>query len=167
MAAARKGTFRFIYTFTQRRGYMKFDMSGEGLTLGDVDFVKLHTYCHSVFGGTHSYILRHELDPGGWGAALAASEADFISTNANLQDTLSIGSTGTKIWDVDKNDIDFTDVNYLRITSTAPGVGSNNRAQFRTQNYGTASQRPFLRFTLAAPAGGIVDIPMMGVGTMG
>lgn len=167
MVAGRKGTQRFFtYTFTQRRSYMKFDMSGEGLSLGDVDYVQLHTYCHSVFGGTHSYFLRHSLDPNGWGTTLEANQADFVSTADNLQDTLSIGSTGWKIWDVDKNDLDFTDWNYFRITTASPGVGSNNSAGFRTQNYGTASQRPFLRFTLVS--GAVVNVPLlplMGVGS--
>ena len=167
MAAARKGTFRFgVYTFTQRRGYMQFDMSGEGLSLGDVDFVKLHNYCHVVFNAGHEYFVR-SADSGdaNWGPTLVAANPDFVSTAAHLEDSKTISGTGAKIWDVDKNNIDFSGITYARITSKAPGNGSNNRTQYRTQNYGTASQRPFLRFTLAA--GGVVivpSLPLLGVG---
>ena len=161
MAAGRKGTSRFgINTFTQRRCYMKADMSSEGLSVGDVDFVKLHTHCHVVFNGTHTYLMK-SADSGdaNWGATLAASAADFVSTTAHAEDSLSIGSTGAKIWDMDKNNIDFSGITYFRLTSLTPGIGTNNRTQYRTENYSVASQRPFLRFTLLDLT--VVDIPML------
>lgn len=138
-------------TFSNTRTYMKFDMSSQGLAVGDVASVQLRMYCTAVSGGSQNVHCRSSQT--GFGTTLEATEADYLSTSTNIEGELDIGSTGYHYFDINKNNLTFSSWNYFRLASHAENsTGANQSLTFGSQTNSTTAYRPLLIFTLSSGA---------------
>lgn len=139
----------FNDTYNNSRAFMKFDLSGAGLSVDGIESIELRTYVSAVFGGQESHRLRSAIDPNGWGAVLEATAADFTSTATNIEvSSKAISSTGWQAWSCNKNNLDLTGFTYYRISAIHENDKTYRYADFSTQN--AAGNHPVLRITLTS-----------------
>jgi hypothetical protein len=139
-----------IYTYTQRRGFLPFDLSAEGISPDSIESAQLILQCVTLVGGTSSIQLHSAIDPDGFGTTLQATNADWASSDTYLEDTESITSTGQYTWTIDPSHIDTTGVTYFRLRQEGEG-GSAIFFKSATFNSTTAaSNKPILRLVLAS-----------------
>ncbi len=143
----------FGYDFTYWRGYMKFNITSPPFTLAEIDSVVLRLYCtaKSVNGTVR---LRSAGAGTNWGATLVANSTDYNSTSTELEDDVSITSTGSKDFDVDKNNLNLSGYTYFRVSYLNDG-GTQSLIQFASQNNGTSANRPLLIVNWTEAATGI------------
>lgn len=138
------------YTFNTRRGFLRFDLSGAGIS--GIASAQLILVCTSTVGGGGDILLLSAQDPDGFGTTLDATEADFISSNTYEESTVSVTSTGTKTWTIDPAHISVSGITYFRLSLVGEygEVPINNGALFNSQNAGTPANRPILRLVLSS-----------------
>ena len=140
------------YTFQTRRGFMSFDLSGEGISPGSIATAELILTATTIVGGGSNIELYTALDPDGFGATLDATEPDFSSSAVDFESALNVTTTGTKTWEVDPDHINATGVTYfcLRHQSEFTEVPHNTGSLYASQTNATVGSRPILRLTLSS-----------------
>jgi hypothetical protein len=153
-----------LNTFTERRLYFKFRPVDLDLIQSDYASAVLQVTVTAVTS-TGSYYLRSaKTADSNWGATITSDATDWTTTEAHLEDTLSIGATGTQQFDVDLDNIDWADTAYFRIQPDGPGLGTNNAITVGMQNHATEASRPVL--ILTEKSGAVVRLlALTGVGT--
>ncbi len=147
---------RFSDTYTITRGFLKFDLSPYGLSLGDITAVELRTYHTSLVGGSNSYRVRSAKSGDVvWGTTLDANATDFGSTKAHIEQTQTISSTGWKSWTVNKNNLDLSGFTYFRMAISVENSTYTRNTVFNTQE--ATSNKAILRVTTVS-AGGLQQV---------
>lgn len=138
------------YTHTTQRGFMRFDTSSMP-AVGDITDVVLRLRCTGIATAGGCDICLHSSTTDTWGDDLDATEADFTSTDTNLEDTKSVTSTGSYDFDVDKNNLNDSGDTHFRLRTN--NANSGEGATFATQDHSTQSYRPQLIITYTTAAG--------------
>ena len=149
-----------VDTYKYYRGYVKFDLSGAGLSVDDIATVVLRAYCYSKNGADATHRLRSGSAGDNWGATLTASEADFLSTDVNIEQDIPITGTGWKEWTVDKTHLDLAGWTYFRLADIGEGSHTTSYCIYYTQD--NATNRPVLRITLVDPSV-IIEVDSLGM----
>lgn len=138
------------YTYTQRRGFIPFDLFAAGIGAGTVESAQLILRCTTVVGGSVPVQLRSAVDPNGFGATLDSTHADWASTQTFTEDTQIVDATGVWTWDVDPAHLSYTGPTYFSLFDEDEGAGASfqTAAVFNSSEAGTPANRPILRLTL-------------------
>ena len=132
-----------IYTFTNTRGFLRFDLSGQPFGVGDIVSVKLKIRVTSQIS-TDSYQLWSGSTGDNWGTALSADAVDWGSTRVSLEDTIAISGIGNYEFDIDKNNFILTGFTHFIVRSTTENQQNYKTINIASQTHGTASYRPSL-----------------------
>ena len=148
------------YTYTKRRIFMAFDLTGSGLTAADVVSVELIMYCNALISGGTTVTLKSATGASGFGATIDATAADFTSTLTNTEDNQSISATGYYTFTVDKNNLDYNGRCYFRMTSDDEGQPATwyTGVTFSATEAG-APYQPTLRLNLLS--GQVISVQMV------
>lgn len=138
------------FTFNQRRAFMPFDLLSTGLSAGDVESADLIFIVQTVTGGGCPARVTSSGNAGGFGATLDATNADWASSDDNLETEIAINATGTYTVPVAVANLDFSGETYYRLMNAEEGQGAmyDRGFTFSTGSAGTPSNRPILRLTL-------------------
>lgn len=138
------------YTYSQQRGFLPFDLSSFGLSLGRVESAVLILRCTTTVGGGATVQVRTAVDPNGFGATLDATHNDWISTQTYAEETQFVNATGFWQWNIDPAHLDYAGVTYFSLFNEDEGAGSSFQTSsvFNSREAGTPENRPVLRLTL-------------------
>ena len=140
-----------IYTHTYNRSYMKFSITDPPFTLDQIDSVVLKVRCTNIIGAGGNIRLRSDINTDNWGADLDATAGDYNSTDTEVEDTISITSTGEHEFDVDKNNLNLNGLTYFRLSYlSTSGIST---LDFGSQDHGTSAYRPQLIVTYTTASG--------------
>lgn len=148
-------------TYTNTRWYTSFDTSTITAALADITSVKLYVNVTAITG-TETYRCRTDDGTDNWGTTVDASEADFNSTDTNLESDLSLSSTGWKSFTINKNNLDLSGTTWVRLASVNESTQEVKSLTIASQNNATASNRPYLE---VVSSDGILNLrTLIGVG---
>lgn len=149
------------WAFNLRRAFTSFDLSAAGIAAGTVESAQLILNCTAIVGGSCPVQLMSD-SATGWGTTLDATHDDWISTRANVEDTLVVSSTGSgKTWNVNPNNLSYTGRTWFSLWNTDEGISApyQTSATFSTKEAGTPANRPILRLTLRS--GQVIFVQVM------
>ena len=96
-------------TYSITRAFLRFNTSQITAALADIVSVKLKVkFTQIAFNPAEMYLRSAISTDDNWGTALTAALADFASTIAHLEDTVYVGSTGWKEFNIDKNNLNLS-----------------------------------------------------------
>lgn len=144
------GPILLIFTYIQRRGFLPFDLSAEGISPGSIESAQLILQCTILVGSTSHIQLHSAIDPNGFGTTLEAIYDDWASSDTYLEDTVDIGSTGQYTWDIDPSHIDVTGVTYFRLRQQEEGASAVFFKSVTFSSTTAASNKPILRLVLSS-----------------
>lgn len=151
-----------FFQYNQRRAFWPFDLTGSGLSAGDVELAELILVCTIIVGGGNDMILTSAIGANGFGALLEATNGDWASTVTNLEDTLLVNATGTYTFSVNPANLDYTGVNYFRLKNAADDGMDSEDAPYQTgasfSSANASSNKPILRLTLRSGQVIIINI---------
>lgn len=152
------------FQFNQRRAFLSFDLTGSGLSLSLVTGADLILVCESLVGGGCPVRVTSAVDPNGWGLILDATNADWASTDDNVEGIVSVTATGLYTIPVNIMNINFSGVTYYRLMNDEEGASAayNQGARFFSRNAGTPSNRPILRIHSSIAGTEKVMAPVVG-----
>ena len=151
--AGRKSTLRLlVYTHIQHKSFLKFTAAAWGLSVDDVESVRLRIRVTYSVGTDNYKLYSAKSGDSNWGVALTADATDWLTTQAHLEDTVAIGSTGYKYFDINKNNIDWAGWTWFKIMGSFPAYPAYSTITFGAQNHATVAYRPTLIITLKRTA---------------
>jgi len=136
-------------TYHSTRAYMRFDLSGTGLSLGDITSVKLYVYPHyQQAGGVDISTLKSAISTdSNWGTTVDATEADWLSTAAHIEDTgVDLSTNGAYVsYTIDKNNIDLSGTLWLKILDEREGTTYTTSPRYTgIYSQDSASNKPYV-----------------------
>jgi hypothetical protein len=145
------------------RSFVKFDISGGGYAIEDIQTAQLKLICVTVAGAADLTVrLKTGSATNNWGATLLATLADFESTDAYDEEDVEVHATGTYYWTIDKEHLNLSGLTYFRLQCTEESTLNQSYVDFYSQNNATAANRPKLVITLT-PSEVVVELDALGV----
>lgn len=138
-----------LETHQTTRSFYRVDLTSSGYTVDDIDNVTIRYYCAATTGGglpAAKFFCGSSGD--NWGTALLGNITVFTSTEAYLESTMPITTTGFFWIPINKTHLDYNGMNWFKWTAGATestyNVVTTINCSFASQNNSTVSFRPML-----------------------